>query len=178
MLLLLFTHTSFSLQLLTRHIGPFPRHNKTSYEYILSHPSLHLSSLCISQQTSVLWTPGPSLPFGRSEPRRSSSSSWGTHPPSWEMAKAPRPHSWGSPGSHVHRGTNPTEVCYFSRNGKKWLCETEVVQLAGFSTGNLFWDLGGGLLNLHSWKELLMISLHGYQCPGPNSPYALGLLIS
>lgn len=64
------------------------------------------------------------------------------------------------------------------QNGQKWSCDTETAKLSGISTGNLFWDLEGGLLNLPLWKELLVISLRGYQCPGPNTPSALGLLIS
>lgn len=81
-------------------------------------------------------------------------------------------HRGGSVGRHVQQGINCIQRLVNLGNGKKWLCDTEIVQLSGFSTGNLFWDPGGGLLNFHSWKELLMISLHGYQCPGPNTPYA------
>lgn len=84
----------------------------------------------------------------------------------------------GFTGNHVLEGRNSTEVHSPSHNGQKCSCDTEIVKLSGFSTGNLFWSLEGGLLNLPFWKELLMISLHGYQCPGPNAPSALGLLIS
>lgn len=75
-------------------------------------------------------------------------------------------------------GRSSTRVHNPPQNGQKWSCDTEIVKLSGFSIGNIFGDLEGGLLNLLSWKELLMISLHGYQCPGPNTPSALGLLIS
>lgn len=55
----------------------------------------------------------------------------GTHLHSCEMARVQRSlnfsHRGGSVGSHVQQGINSSEVHKSSCNGKKQLCDTEIV---------------------------------------------------
>lgn len=126
---------------------------------------------------SAFWTPRPPTPFGRAIPmekqltRDMFAQRWDSRSAEGTLLQPQVKGHWKlcASGHKLHN---------FSHNGKKRLWDTDIVYLSGFSRGILFWDPGGELLNLYSWKELLMISLRGYQCPGPNTPYALGLLIS
>lgn len=61
------TQRSFCLPLITNSNIPSPRHTKSQYKYLWSYPFHTLfKPLHWPANKTVFWTPGPSLPLGRS----------------------------------------------------------------------------------------------------------------